>query len=87
MELSRELPVKAFSPSHASQILAAPINSGVVFKNRHGKYSFAVPLPGDFIRRQYPAEEPELFDQVLRPNRRGRPSVAQPTNSYTATFA
>ena len=61
VELSRALPVKGFSPSHASQILAALINSGIVFRNRHGKYSFAVPLLGDFIRRQYPAEEPELF--------------------------
>ena len=61
VELSRELPVKGFSPSHASQILAALINSGIVFKNRYGKYSFAVPLLGDFIRRQYPAE---LFDEA-----------------------
>ena len=58
--LSRELPVKGFSPSHASQILAALINSGIVFRNRHGKYSFAVPLLGDFIRRQYPVDQPEL---------------------------
>ena len=56
VELSRELPVKGFSPSHASQILAALINSGIVFRNRHGKYSFAVPLLGGFIRRQYPPE-------------------------------
>ena len=56
VELSKELSVKGFSPSHASQILAALINSGIVFKNRHGKYSFAVPLLGGFIRRQYPAE-------------------------------
>ena len=61
--LSRELPVKGFSPSHASQILAALIDSGVVFRNRHGKYSFAVPLLGDFIRRQYPDEQPELQRQ------------------------
>ena len=66
VELSREMPVKRFSPSHASQILSALINSGVVFKNRYGKYSFAVPLLGDFIRRQYPAEEPGLFDQASR---------------------
>ena len=62
VELSRGLPVKGFSPSHASQILAALINSGVVFRNRHGKYSFAVPLFADFIRRQYPAEQTELID-------------------------
>ena len=65
VELSRKLPVKGFSPSHASQILAALINSGIVFRNRHGKYSFAVPLLGDFIRRQYPAEQPELIDALL----------------------
>ncbi len=63
VELSRQLPVKGFSPSHASQILAALINAGIVFRNRHGKYSFAVPLLGDFIRRQYPAE---LFDEASR---------------------
>ncbi|MCY3545653.1 MAG: ATP-binding protein [Gemmatimonadetes bacterium] len=66
VERARALPVKGFSPSHASQILAALINSGIVFRNRHGKYSFAVPLLGDFIRRQYPAEEPELFDEASR---------------------
>lgn len=56
---SKHLPVKRFSPSHASQILAALINSGVVHRNRHGKYSFAVPLFAEFIRRQHGAgEEP-----------------------------
>ncbi len=64
VELSRKLPVKGFSPSHASQILAALINSGVVFRNRHGKYSFAVPLLGDFIRRQYADEQPEFIDEA-----------------------
>ena len=59
--LSKELPVKGFSRSHASQILAALINSGIVFRNRHGKYSFAVPLLGDFIRRQYPVDQPDLI--------------------------
>ena len=54
VELSKDLPVKGFSPSHASQILSALINAGIVYKNRYGKYSFAVPLLSDFIRRQYP---------------------------------
>ena len=44
VELSKQLPVKRFSSSHASQILAALIRSGIVYKNRYGKYSFAVPL-------------------------------------------
>ena len=55
VELSKELPVKGFSASHASQILSALIKSGIVYRNRYGKYSFAVPLLSDFIRRQYPA--------------------------------
>ena len=54
VELSKDLPVKGFSPSHASQILSALINAGIVYRNRYGKYSFAVPLLSDFIRRQYP---------------------------------
>ncbi|HZL36659.1 MAG TPA: hypothetical protein VFC78_15170 [Tepidisphaeraceae bacterium] len=43
---------KPFSGSHANQMLAALSYAGLVYKNRHGKYSFAVPLLGDFIRRQ-----------------------------------
>ncbi len=42
---------KPFSSSHVNQMLAALSAQGLVFKNRHGKYSFAVPLMGDFIRR------------------------------------
>ncbi|MCX6942685.1 MAG: hypothetical protein NTX09_18490 [Verrucomicrobia bacterium] len=34
-----------------NQILAKLAESGLVYKNRHGRYSFAVPLLGDFIRR------------------------------------
>lgn len=43
---------KGFSASHANQILATISNAGLVYKNRHGKYSFAVPLFGQFVRRQ-----------------------------------
>lgn len=43
---------KPFSASHVSQILAKLADSGLVYKNRHGRYSFAVPLLGGFIRRQ-----------------------------------
>lgn len=41
-----------FTSSHVNQMLAALNNAGLVYKNRHGKYSFAVPLLGRFIRRQ-----------------------------------
>jgi hypothetical protein len=43
---------KSFSSSHVNQMLAALSEAGLIYKNRHGKYSFAVPLLGDFIRRQ-----------------------------------
>jgi len=43
---------KPFSPSHANQMLVALGASGLVYKNRHGRYSLAVPLLDQFIRRQ-----------------------------------
>ena len=52
VEKSREVPGKPFGSSHTNQILAALSSQGLVFKNRHGKYSFAVPLLGRYIRRQ-----------------------------------
>lgn len=42
----------SFSSSHVNQMLVALAAQGLVFKNRHGKYSFAVPLLGRFISRQ-----------------------------------
>jgi hypothetical protein len=50
---ARELLFKPFSPSHANQILASLGERGMIYKNRLGKYSFAVPLLGRFIRRNY----------------------------------
>jgi hypothetical protein len=43
---------KAFTPSHVSQMLSALAQAGLVYKNRHGKYSLAVPLLAQFIQRQ-----------------------------------
>lgn len=42
-----------FKSSQANQMLAALSQRGLVFKSRYGKYSFAVPMFADFIRRQY----------------------------------
>ena len=44
---------KGFSPSHANQMLSYLVESGLVYKNRHGKYSLAVPLLSRFIKRQF----------------------------------
>jgi hypothetical protein len=51
-KMKKKLTGKPFSPSHTNQILSALTRLGLVFKNRHGRYSFAVPLLGQFIRRQ-----------------------------------
>lgn len=50
--MSKEGLGKPFSASHVSQILGKLMENGLVFKNRYGRYSFAVPLLGEFIRRQ-----------------------------------
>lgn len=52
-EKARALLPKSFSPSHANQMLASLAERGMIYKNRLGKYSFAVPLLGRFILRTY----------------------------------
>jgi hypothetical protein len=49
----KTLLTKSFSPSHANQMLASLAERGMIYKNRLGKYSFAVPLLGRFIIRNY----------------------------------
>lgn len=51
VEKSKELLDKSFSSSHANQMLVTLSERGMIYKNRVGKYSFAVPLLGRFIRR------------------------------------
>lgn len=43
---------RAFSNSHANQMLNKLFEKGMVYKNRHGKYVLAVPLLGQYIRRR-----------------------------------
>lgn len=43
---------RPFSNSHANQMLSSLSGAGLIFKNRHGKYAFAVPLLSRFIKRQ-----------------------------------
>ena len=52
VEESRRVLDRPFSSSHVNQMLVALASRGLVFKNRHGRYCFAVPLLGRFIRRQ-----------------------------------
>lgn len=46
---------KPFSSSHVNQMLSSLCAAGLVYKNRFGKYSFAVPLFDRFILRQIKA--------------------------------
>ncbi len=50
-EASRSLLEKRISTSQVNQMLSRLSNAGLVFKNRHGKYCFAVPLFGQYILR------------------------------------
>ena len=56
VEKSKQDLLKPFSSSLANQMLATLSNNGLIYKNRHGKYSFAVPLMDRFIRRQIEKE-------------------------------
>lgn len=55
VERAADLLPKTFSSSHANQMLASLAEKGMIYKNRLGKYSFAVPLLGRFIVRTFEA--------------------------------
>ncbi len=49
---SKKMLNRPFSSSHVNQMLVSLGDIGLIYKNRYGKYSFAVPLLSDFIGRQ-----------------------------------
>lgn len=51
--LSRDLLDRPFGASAANQMLATLSRTGLILKNRHGRYSFAIPLLGSFILREH----------------------------------
>jgi hypothetical protein len=59
VEQSKACAAKPFSSSHVNQMLSSMSSIGLIYKNRHGKYSFAVPLMGSFISRQ---DVPDVFE-------------------------
>lgn len=60
---SEKLLKKPLSGSHINQMLKKLSEQGLIYKNRRGKYSFAVPLLDRFIKRQHPlTESGALFD-------------------------
>ena len=52
VERSREILDKPFSSSHVNQMFSTLGELGLIYKNRRGKYAFAVPFLNEFIRRQ-----------------------------------
>ncbi len=48
---SEQISEKPFGRSHINQILTSLIATGLVYRGRHGKYLFAVPLLAGFIQR------------------------------------
>jgi len=51
LEKGESMLEKPFGRSHISQMLTSLIVAGLVYRDRHGKYLFAVPLMADFIKR------------------------------------
>jgi len=56
VEKSKETPMRPFSASNTSQMLAVLATQGLLYRNRFGKYTFALPMFGGFIRRQMKRE-------------------------------
>jgi type II secretory pathway predicted ATPase ExeA len=59
VEISKELKgIRPFSSNDVSQMLPRLIEKGLVYKNRLGKYCFAVPLFAGFIKRRFSSHDP-----------------------------
>jgi len=56
-----------FGSSHVNQMLATLSDAGLIYKNRHGKYAFAVPLLNKFILRQETQRTLPLYTNVPEP--------------------
>ncbi len=70
-EASTSMLEKPFSSSQINQMLSALMDSGLIYKNRHGKYMFAVPMLDQFILRQTsPALKPETPPKKKKPRSR-----------------
>jgi len=57
-----------FGGSQVNQMLATLSEAVLIYKNRHGKYSFAVPLLGKFILRQEVERTLPLYTPLKLPD-------------------
>jgi hypothetical protein len=58
---SRAFLKRPFGSSQVSQMLTHLCDAGLIYKHRHGKHTFAVPLMSQFVLRQaqYSADKEE----------------------------
>lgn len=64
-EKARSLGFKPFAPGDVSQMLPRLIEKCLVYKNRLGKYCFAVPLFADFVQRRFASNDDLLLQKEL----------------------
>jgi len=53
VQRSAELLPRPFGASNVNQMLVVLSDRDLIYKNRHGRYSFAIPLLDRFVRRQF----------------------------------
>lgn len=74
-EASKKTSSKPFGSSHINQMLSTLADAGLIYKNRHGKYSLAVPLLDRFILRQIEQAPPMIHSMpTKKPGRRKSPT-------------
>jgi len=56
-DLSHEKLDNPFKPAYINSLLLKLIEYGLIYKNKRGKYSFAVPLLADYIKRNDPSNQ------------------------------
>ena len=62
---ARKAAKRTFSASHVVQMLSALADIGLAYKNRHGRYSLAVPLLNRFIVRQFEGDATARTEKKL----------------------
>ena len=81
VEGSKRTLAKQFSASHVNQMLVTLSALGLIYKNRWGRYSFAVPLFDSFIRRQDGVGLPTGSTATPRP---APPAAAPPAAHHSS---
>lgn len=64
-DLSSQMLNNSFTPAYVVNSLVKLNSMGLIFKNRRGKYSFAVPLLADYINRQKDIEDKNSMDDIF----------------------